>query len=88
MLPMYPAYGSSAESEGDGQPPSDSERRRRYAGCPNLFLELSRCAPVTGAGQTAHDSNFLIHYRRNQNQGGINRLLDRLIPIWILVISL
>ena len=25
MLPMYPAYGSSAESEGDGQPPSDSE---------------------------------------------------------------
>ena len=55
MLPMYPAYGSSAESEGDGQPPSDSERRRWYAGCPNLFLELSRCAPVTGAGQTAHD---------------------------------
>ncbi len=49
MLPMYPAYGSSAESEGDGQPPSDSERRRWYAGCPNLFLELSRCAPVTGA---------------------------------------
>lgn len=66
MLPMYPAYGSSAESEGDGQPPSDSERRRWYAGCPNLFLELSRCAPVTGAGQTAHDFNFPIHYRRRK----------------------
>ena len=88
MLPMYPAYGSSAESEGDGQPPSDSERRRWYAGCPNLFLELSRCAPVTGAGQTAHDFNFPIHYRRSQNRDGINRVLDRLISIWILVISL
>ena len=84
MLPMYPAYGSSAESEGDGQPPSDSERRRWYAGCPNLFLELSRCAPVTGAGQTAHDFNFPIHYRRSQNRDGINRVLDRLISIWIL----
>jgi hypothetical protein len=81
MLPMYPAYGSSAESEGDGQPPSDSERRRWYAGCPNLFLELSRCAPVTGAGQTAHDFNFPIHYRRSQNRDGINRVLDRLISI-------
>ena len=88
MLPMYPAYGSSAESEGDGQPPSDSERRRWYAGCPNLFLELSRCAPVTGTGQTAHDFNFPIHYRRSQNRDGINRVLDRLISIWILVISL
>lgn len=88
MLPMYPAYGSSAESEGDGQPPSDSERRRWYTGCPNLFLELSRCAPVTGAGQTAHDFNFPIHYRRSQNRDGINRVLDRLISIWILVISL
>lgn len=87
MLPMYPAYGSSAESEGD-EPPSDSERRRWYAGCPNLFLELSRCAPVTGAGQTAHDFNFPIHYRRSQNRDGINRVLDRLISIWILVISL
>lgn len=82
------AYGSSAESEGDGQPPSDSERRRWYAGCPNLFLELSRCAPVTGTGQTAHDFNFPIHYRRSQNRDGINRVLDRLISIWILVISL
>ena len=66
---------------------SDSERRRWYAGCPNLFLELSRCAPVTGAGQTAHDFNFPIHYRRSQNRDGINRVLDRLISIWILVIS-
>ncbi|WP_270547474.1 hypothetical protein [Bacteroides ovatus] len=56
--------------------------------CPNLFLELSRCAPVTGAGQTAHDFNFPIHYRRSQNRDGINRVLDRLISIWILVISL
>ena len=50
--------------------------------------ELSRCAPVTGTGQTAHDFNFPIHYRRSQNRDGINRVLDRLISIWILVISL
>ncbi|MTT25759.1 hypothetical protein [Parabacteroides merdae] len=71
MFPMLPACASSAESEGDGQPPSDSERRRLARGMLKPIPRTFPVCSVTDAGQAAHSFIFPIFTGMNQNDMGL-----------------